>query len=111
MSSQLHAPAVLPPGKESQLFNKQEAGWGPEPTWTLWGTDNYLDSARTQTPAVAIPTGLPGYTVSVKTEIELLSSSLVANHITDASWSPLNEVQLIMGLKSNSNKKTTEDSH
>jgi hypothetical protein len=33
MSGQLHAPVSLPPWKEPI---EEEAGWAPEPVWTLW---------------------------------------------------------------------------
>jgi hypothetical protein len=42
MSGQLHAPAALPPGKESP-----ETGWAPEPVWTTWRNEyswSYRDS-------------------------------------------------------------------
>jgi hypothetical protein len=37
VSGQLHAPASLPPGKyPPPVPIEQEAGWAPEPIWTLW---------------------------------------------------------------------------
>jgi len=33
VSDQLHAPAALPPGKESAVSIGQEAGWAPDPVW------------------------------------------------------------------------------
>jgi hypothetical protein len=36
VSGQLHAPAALPPGKVHPPPIGQEAGWAPEPVWTLW---------------------------------------------------------------------------
>jgi hypothetical protein len=35
MSDELHAPAVLPPGKEPPVPIGWEAGWTSEPVWTL----------------------------------------------------------------------------
>jgi hypothetical protein len=35
VSSQLHVPADLPPGEEPPVPIGQEAGWDPEPVWTL----------------------------------------------------------------------------
>jgi hypothetical protein len=35
VSRQLHVPAVLTPGKELQAPIEEEAGWTPEPVWTL----------------------------------------------------------------------------
>jgi hypothetical protein len=34
VSGQLHAPAALPPGKETLVHIVQEAEWAPEPFWT-----------------------------------------------------------------------------
>jgi hypothetical protein len=36
VSGQLHVPAVLPPGKEPPVPIGYEAGWAPEPVWTMW---------------------------------------------------------------------------
>jgi hypothetical protein len=36
VSGQLHVPAALPLGKEPTVPTGQEAGWAPEPVWTLW---------------------------------------------------------------------------
>jgi hypothetical protein len=36
VSGQLHAPAALTPGQEPPAPNVYEAGWAPEPVWTLW---------------------------------------------------------------------------
>jgi hypothetical protein len=52
-NGQLHAPAALPPGREPQLPNGYEAGWAPEPDWTLCiGEDK--DSKEAASP-VALP--------------------------------------------------------
>jgi hypothetical protein len=36
VSSQLHTPTALPPGKEPPVPIGQEAGWAPGLVWTLW---------------------------------------------------------------------------
>jgi hypothetical protein len=36
LSGQLHVPRALLPGKESQVFIRQETAWIPEPVWTTW---------------------------------------------------------------------------
>jgi hypothetical protein len=36
VSGQLHATAVLPPGKEHPVPIGQEVGWTPETVWTIW---------------------------------------------------------------------------
>jgi hypothetical protein len=41
VSGQLHAPAALPPGKETLVPTGQEAGWAPEPFWTRWCRDKF----------------------------------------------------------------------
>jgi len=35
VSGQLHAPDASLPGKRSPLATEREAGWAPEPVWTL----------------------------------------------------------------------------
>jgi hypothetical protein len=51
-SGQLHAPAALPSGKEPPVPMEQEAGWAPEPAWTLWSKEKCLSPAGNRTPAV-----------------------------------------------------------
>jgi hypothetical protein len=36
LSGRIHAPAALSPVKEPPVHIGQEAGWAPEPIWTLW---------------------------------------------------------------------------
>jgi hypothetical protein len=36
-SNQLHAPTALSSGKEPPAPIEQEAGWAPEPVWTVVG--------------------------------------------------------------------------
>jgi hypothetical protein len=36
LSGQLHAPAALSTGNQPPVSTAQEAGWVPEPVWTLW---------------------------------------------------------------------------
>jgi hypothetical protein len=40
VSGQLHAPAALPPGKETLVLIGQEAGWAPESVWMTWWSEN-----------------------------------------------------------------------
>jgi hypothetical protein len=42
MSSQLHAPAALPPGKSSRYPLYRRLGGPPEPVWTTWRSNNSL---------------------------------------------------------------------
>jgi hypothetical protein len=52
VSDQFHAPAALPP-----VPIAQEAGWAPEPVWTLWRTEPRPSGNRTRTvQTVAIQT-------------------------------------------------------
>jgi hypothetical protein len=55
VSGQIHAPATFPP-----VPIGGEAGWAPEPVWTLWRRENFC-TAGNRTRAVqpvAIPTEL-----------------------------------------------------
>jgi hypothetical protein len=51
VSSQIHAPVALPPGKKPPVLIGKEAGWAPEPVWTLLSRGKYLAAAWNQTPA------------------------------------------------------------
>jgi hypothetical protein len=42
VSGQLYAPAALAPGKETPAPIGQEAGWAPEPVWSLWSRKKFL---------------------------------------------------------------------
>jgi hypothetical protein len=45
MSGQLHASAALPSGKMFPMAVEQEAGWAPEPVWTLQSREKCLSCA------------------------------------------------------------------
>jgi hypothetical protein len=49
VSSQLHAPATLPPGKEPLLPIGYEAGWASEPFGTRWCREKFPAPARNGT--------------------------------------------------------------
>jgi hypothetical protein len=49
VSGQLHAPAALPPGKNSLVPIGQEAGWAPEPFWTRWWREKFPAPAGNRT--------------------------------------------------------------
>jgi hypothetical protein len=42
VTGQLHAPATILPGKESQVPIVQEAEWAQDPVWTLWKREKSL---------------------------------------------------------------------
>jgi hypothetical protein len=42
VSGQLYVPASLPPEKDAPVPIGYEAGWAPEPVWTLWRRENYF---------------------------------------------------------------------
>jgi hypothetical protein len=52
VSRQLHTPATLPPGKEHPVPIAQEAGWAPDPVWTLWRRENFPTPVGNRTPIV-----------------------------------------------------------
>jgi hypothetical protein len=54
VSGQLHAPAASPPGKEPPVPIVYEAGWAPEPVWTLRSGEKSLAPAGNQIPAVQL---------------------------------------------------------
>ena len=39
---QFHSLAAFPPAHEPSVPTEWEAGWAPEPVWTLWRTENFL---------------------------------------------------------------------
>jgi hypothetical protein len=56
----LHVPSALTPAKKLPMPIGQEAGWTPEPVWTLWSREVF-SSAGNWTSAVQlveIPTGI-----------------------------------------------------
>jgi hypothetical protein len=52
VSGQLRASVALPQGKEPSVTVGWEAGWAPEPVWTLWSTEESLTPAGNRTLAV-----------------------------------------------------------
>jgi hypothetical protein len=54
VSGQLQAQAVLPPRKEPLILIDSEAGWVPEPAWTLWNIEKSLAPAGNRTPAIQL---------------------------------------------------------
>jgi hypothetical protein len=51
VSGQLHTPATLLPGKQPLVHTGQEAGWFPEPVWTIWRRKKFCPCG-TRNPAV-----------------------------------------------------------
>jgi len=50
VSDQLHAPAVLSPGKETPPPTRQETGGAPEPVWTRCRREKFRAPAGIRTP-------------------------------------------------------------
>jgi hypothetical protein len=48
VSGQLHDPAALPPGKESLVPIRNDAGWEPEPVWTRFWREIFPVRANPQ---------------------------------------------------------------
>jgi hypothetical protein len=60
VSGQLHTPAALPPEEELPAPIGYEAGWAPEPVWTLWSGEKSLTLAENRTTAVQpLPVAIP----------------------------------------------------
>jgi hypothetical protein len=49
-------PGRFAPWKDGAVTIGQEAGWAPEPVWTLWSRTNVLTGTRILTPRLFIPT-------------------------------------------------------
>jgi hypothetical protein len=49
VSSQLHVPAALTPGKKPLVPIVQETGWDPEPVWTQWWREKFPTPDGTRT--------------------------------------------------------------
>jgi hypothetical protein len=47
VSNQHRAPAALSSGKEPPVPIEQEAGWAPEPVWTVVGKSDHYDNKKT----------------------------------------------------------------
>jgi hypothetical protein len=45
VSGQLHATAVVPHGKAAAVHINWEAGWAPQPVWSSWRRQMFLDLA------------------------------------------------------------------
>jgi hypothetical protein len=51
VSCQLHSPTALSPEKESPIPIRWDAGWAPDPVWTLWKREKCIALAGNGTPA------------------------------------------------------------
>jgi hypothetical protein len=54
VSGQLHAPAVLTPGKEHPVPIGEEAEWAPEPVWTRCRIEKPPSPGRIRTPIIPV---------------------------------------------------------
>jgi hypothetical protein len=64
VSGLLHAPAPFTPEVRAPVPIKEEAGWAPEPVWTLGSREKYIAPTGNRTRDVAIPTELSGLNVT-----------------------------------------------
>jgi hypothetical protein len=52
MSGQLHAASRFTPGKGPPVPIRKEAGWAPDPAWTLWRTEKCFVPVGNRIPVV-----------------------------------------------------------
>jgi hypothetical protein len=45
-------PGRFTSAERSPVPNEQEAGWAPDPVWTLWSRETFLAPSGNRTPAV-----------------------------------------------------------
>jgi hypothetical protein len=72
-SDQLHVITPLPPWKEPSIHIKWEAGWTPEPVWTLWR----MQKPRTPTRNQGLLSRPPDSLVGMLTELSLIPGSFL----------------------------------
>jgi hypothetical protein len=84
VSSQLHAPAALPPGKETLVPTECEAGWAPLKYWHPTTSLHLKDGSS----MVLQITGILPHHFTLKMEAAGSSETLVPYHITTSHHHP-----------------------
>jgi hypothetical protein len=75
VNDQLHAPAPLPPGKETPVPIAQEAGWAPDPVWKTWRRENpwpYRNSNSDLSVVQPVTSRYTDYAIPTPTMFQLL---------------------------------------
>jgi hypothetical protein len=81
-SGKPHDPAALPPGKEPPVSIRQEAGWAPDPVWTLWLREKSCTAGNR--PRAVLPVARPYTDWAIPTASNMLitlKDTLIPHHL------------------------------
>jgi hypothetical protein len=75
VNGEFQAPTTLTPGKYPPVPIAQNAGWAPDPVWTLCNREKYLAASESRTPAVQ----RNGWVTPAHTEVVMLGNKASLN--------------------------------